>query len=173
MTDYKVIIAGAGPAGLAAAALLAKEGVRTALVAPPSIDDPRTVALMQPSIQLLKYLDIWPGSLEGHTAPLRKLRMIDNTGSLLVAPNLEFDSSEMDLEAFGWNIPLSLLLPALRRRAEELGVVFMEGTATGAKSTGDAIHVTLSSGSEISAAVCIAADGAKFCTENRRRHRHR
>lgn len=160
MTDYKVIVAGAGPAGLAAAALLAQEGVATALVAPVSADDPRTVALMQPSIQLLRYLDIWPGSLEGKTAPLRKLRIIDDTGSLLAAPNLEFESQELNLEAFGWNIPLSLLLPALRKRAEDLGVTFIETTAIGARSSGDAIHITLSNTAEISASFCLAADGA-------------
>jgi 2-octaprenyl-6-methoxyphenol hydroxylase len=160
VTDFTALIAGAGPAGLAAAVLLAKEGVKTALVAPASADDPRTVALMQPSIQLLRYLDIWPGSLEGFTAPLRKLRMIDDTGSLLVAPNLEFDSQELNLEAFGWNIPLGQLLPVLRKRAEDLGVTFIEATATSAKSDGDAIHITLSNASEISAQVCIAADGA-------------
>ncbi len=160
MADYKVIVAGAGPAGLAAAALLAKEGVATALVAPAAAEDPRTVALMQPSIQLLRYLDIWPGSLEAQTAPLRKLRIIDDTGSLLVAPNLEFDSEELNLEAFGWNIPLGLLLPALRKRAEDLGVTFIEATATGARSSGDAIHITLSNASEISASLCLAADGA-------------
>ena len=160
MADYKVIVAGAGPAGLAAAALLAKEGIATALVAPAPAEDPRTVALMQPSIQLLRYLDIWPGSLEAQTAPLRKLRIIDDTGSLLVAPNLEFESQELNLEAFGWNIPLGLLLPALRKRAEDLGVAFIEATATGARSSGDAIHITLSNTSEISASLCLAADGA-------------
>ncbi|MDP1700107.1 MAG: FAD-dependent monooxygenase [Aestuariivirga sp.] len=160
MTDYKVIVAGAGPAGLAAAALLAKEGIATALVAPAAAEDPRTVALMQPSIQLLRYLDIWPGNLEAHTAPLKKLRIIDDTGSLLAAPNLEFESEELNLEAFGWNIPLGLLLPALRKRAEALGVTFIETTATGARTGGDAIHVTLSNMSEISASLCLAADGA-------------
>jgi 2-octaprenyl-6-methoxyphenol hydroxylase len=160
MADYKVIIAGAGPAGLAAAALLAKEGIATALVAPAPAEDPRTVALMQPSIQLLRYLYIWPGSLEAQTAPLRKLRIIDDTGSLLVAPNLEFESQELNLEAFGWNIPLDRLLPALRKRAEDLGVAFIEATATGARSSGDAIHIILSNASEISASLCLAADGA-------------
>jgi 2-octaprenyl-6-methoxyphenol hydroxylase len=161
MADYKVIVAGAGPAGFAAAALLAKEGVATVLVAPVSADDPRTVALMQPSIQLLRYLDIWPGNLEDQTAPLRKLRIIDDTGSLLAAPNLEFESQELNLEAFGWNIPLGLLLPALRKRAEVLGVTFIEASAIGARSSGDAIHITLSNTAEISASFCLAADGAK------------
>lgn len=160
MTDYTVIVAGAGPAGLAAAALLAKEGVATAVVAPAPTEDPRTVALMQPSIQLLRYLDIWPGSLETQTAPLRKLRIIDDTGSLIVAPNLEFESQELNLEAFGWNIPLGLLLPALRKLAESLGVTFIEATAAGARTSGDAVHITLSNTSEISASLCLAADGA-------------
>ena len=160
MTDHKVIVAGAGPAGLAAAALLAKEGMATALVAPAAAEDPRTVALMQPSIQLLRYLDIWPGSLAAQTAPLRKLRIIDDTGSLLVAPNLEFESQELTLEAFGWNIPLALLLPTLRKRAEDLGVAFIEASAIAARSSGDAIHITLSNTSEISASLCLAADGA-------------
>ncbi len=160
MADCKVIVAGAGPAGLAAAALLAREGVATTVVAPARGEDPRTVALMQPSIQLLRYLDIWPGSLESQTSPLRKLRIIDDTGSLMVAPNLEFASQDLNLEAFGWNVPLALLLPVLRRRAEDLGVTFVEATATGAVSTGDAIHVTLSNSTEISAALCLAADGA-------------
>ena len=160
MVDFTAVVAGAGPAGLAAAALFAKEGVTTSLVAPAPAEDPRTVALMQPSIQLLRYLDIWPGSLEGVTAPLRKLRMIDDTGALLTAPSLEFDSQELNLEVFGWNIPLDQLLPVLRKRAEELGVIFIEATATNAKSEGDAIHISLSNASEISASVCIAADGA-------------
>ncbi len=160
MTDYKVIVAGAGPAGLAAAALLAKEGIATALVAPAAIEDPRTVALMQPSIQLLRYLDIWPGNFKAQTSPLRKLRIIDDTGSFIAAPNLEFDSDELKLEAFGWNIPLGLLLPTLRKRVEDLGVAFIEASTIGARSSGDAIHMTLSNTSEISASLCLAADGA-------------
>ena len=160
MTDYQVIVAGAGPAGLAAAALVAKEGVATALVAPAPAEHPRTVALLQPSIQLLRYLDIWPGSMEGQTSHLRKLRIIDDTGSLFVAPNLDFESQELNLEAFGWNIPLGLLLPTLRKRAEDLGVAFIEVTAISARTGGDAIHITLSNTSEISASLCLAADGA-------------
>ena len=160
MADFTAMVAGAGPAGLAAAALLAKEGVKTALVAPTSAEDPRTVALMEPSIQLLRYLDIWPGNLSAFAAPLQKLRMIDDTGSLAVAPNLEFDSRELNIEAFGWNIPLGQLLSAFRKRAEDLGVTFIDATATGSTSSGDAIRIVLSNASEISASVCIAADGA-------------
>lgn len=160
MTGFTAIVAGAGPAGLAAAALLAKEGIKTALAAPASAEDPRTVALMQPSIQLLRYLDLWPETLATFAAPLHKLRIVDDTGSLVVAPSLEFESRELNLEAFGWNIPLNRLLPALRQRAEDFGVTFIEAAATGANSSEDEIRIALSNSSEISASVCIAADGA-------------
>jgi flavin-dependent dehydrogenase len=45
----KVIVVGGGPAGLAAACLLAMEGVATIMVAPQVGADPRTVALMEPA----------------------------------------------------------------------------------------------------------------------------
>jgi 2-octaprenyl-6-methoxyphenol hydroxylase len=160
VADFKAIIAGAGPAGLAAAALLAKDGISTAVVAPAATDDPRTVALMHPAMQLLRYLDVWQPDFESRTAPLRKLRIVDDTGSVFTAPTLEFDSREMDLEAFGWNIPLKVLLPTLRQRAADLGVTFLDATATGAISTSERVTVTLSDGSEVSAEIAIAADGA-------------
>jgi 2-octaprenyl-6-methoxyphenol hydroxylase len=160
MTDYRTIVAGAGPAGLAAAALLAKEGVKTALVAPASADDPRTVALMQPAIQLLRYLDVWPGTLESQTAPLRKLRMIDDTGAYFSAPTVDFDSHELNLDAFGWNFPLKYLLPTLRQRAIDMGVTMIDSTIAGATSDQTSVYVTLLNGDKLSAEVAIAADGA-------------
>ena len=60
MSEYECLVAGAGPAGLAAACLLALDGRRTGLVAARSdAADPRTVALMRPSIRLLEHLGLW------------------------------------------------------------------------------------------------------------------
>ena len=124
MTDFDVIVAGAGPAGLAAACLLALDGRRVALVARAQGDanDPRTVALMQPSIRMLLHLGVWPGALKSATQPLNKLRLVDDTGSMFKAPTLTFDPVELGEDAFGWNFPLGLLIPALFSRARELGV---------------------------------------------------
>jgi 2-octaprenyl-6-methoxyphenol hydroxylase len=158
--DATVIIAGAGPAGLAAAALLGREGLKTIVVARAASDDPRTVALMQPSIQLLKYLEVWPGELAALTSPLKKLRIIDDTGALLSHADLEFDCKDLKLEAFGWNVPLNLLLPALRASAISHGVTFHDATVVAAVSTVDHISVTLSTGETLRAQVAIAADGA-------------
>ncbi len=158
--ERTVIIAGGGPAGLAAACLLAKDGVMTTLIAPPPIHDPRTVALMQPAIQLLKYLEIWPADLEAQTAPLRKLRIIDETGALIASPTVEFDSKEIGLDAFGWNLPLALLLPALQNCAQNLGVRFIEGTVDSAIPAEDHICIIFSNGETLEAQLAIAADGA-------------
>ena len=61
--DAHVIVVGGGPAGFAAATLSGLEGMSTLLIAPEAGPDPRTVALMEPSLRLLSRLGIWPGPL--------------------------------------------------------------------------------------------------------------
>ena len=161
MIDHDVIVAGAGPAGLAAACLLALDGANVALVARQQGDasDPRTVALMQPSIRMLLHLGIWPGELKSATQALRKLRMVDDTGSMFTAPTLTFDPTELGEEVFGWNFPLGLLIPALFARAQELGVAHIGADVVSASAFADHVSVTTTSGERISARVAIAADG--------------
>ena len=161
MSDFDVIVAGAGPAGLAAACLLALDGRRVALVAKEQGDasDPRTVALMQPSIRLLMHLGIWPGRLKEATQPLRKLRLVDDTGSLFKAPAITFDPAELGEEAFGWNFPLGLLIPALFSRARELGVEFTGADAAAIQTYSDGVSVITAAGDRLGGRVAIAADG--------------
>jgi 2-octaprenyl-6-methoxyphenol hydroxylase len=161
MSEFDVIVAGAGPAGLAAACLLALDGRRVALVARAhgDVKDPRTVALMRPSIQLLSHIGIWPGELKGKTAALKKLRLVDDTGSLFKAPSITFDPAEIGEEAFGWNFPLELLIPALHARALELGVALTEADAASARTASDSVTITTTTGQRVSARVALAADG--------------
>ncbi len=161
MSEFDVIVAGAGPAGLAAACLLALDGRRVALVAKEQGDasDPRTVALMQPSIRLLMHLGLWPGRLKEATQPLKKLRLVDDTGSLFKAPTITFDPVELGEEAFGWNFPLGILIPALFARAQELGVELTGADAASARAASDGISITTTAGHRIGARVAIAADG--------------
>ena len=161
MNDAEVIVAGAGPAGLAAACLLALDGRRVVLAARDKGDasDPRTVALMQPAIRLLLHLGVWPGALKSETQPLRKLRMVDDTGSLFKAPALTFDPAEIGEEVFGWNIPLGLLIPALHARAMELGVAITGADVVSAQASGESVSVITTAGERIGARLAIAADG--------------
>lgn len=161
MTQFDVIVAGAGPAGLAAACLMATEGRSVALVARNHGDDgdPRTVALMMPSVRMLAYIGVWPGALQAQTQTLQKLRLVDDTGALLRAPTITFDPAELGETAFGWNFPLGLLLPALRSRAQDLGVVMHGADVASARTGGDVVTLHLTDGEILGARVVLAADG--------------
>lgn len=159
--DFDVIVAGAGPAGLAAACLAAARGFTVALITGPreTRPDPRTVALMMPSLGVLETCGLWPGDLRAKTAPLRKLRLVDDTGAPIAAPELVFSAAEAHLEAFGWNIPLALLKPALEARAAELGVRFIEASVAGYSDHEEMGHVDLDNGTSVAARLILAADG--------------
>ena len=157
---FDILVAGAGPAGLAAAALSARSGAKTICLTGPDTDvDPRTVAIMQPGLRLLQALELWPGDLQGHSSPLKKLRLVDDTGGILAAPELTFDARETNEDAFGWNVPLKALSPALRARCEALGVVFVSDSATGLELRGNFAAVARADGEDVSARVVFAADG--------------
>ncbi len=158
--NFDVIISGAGPAGLTAAILIAKDGVRTAIISPTANDDPRTTALMHPSMQLLKFMDVWTDELKSSCAPLKQLHLIDDTGNLITAPTLAFRADELDLAEFGWNVPLAKLVPVLKQRAQDLGVTFIADESKSAEAFSDHISVQTSKGEAYTAKLLIAADGA-------------
>ena len=161
MPDFTAIISGAGPAGLAAAILLAKEGLNTALISPlPLLDDPRTTALMDPAIKLLQFIGVWPGQLAEKCAPLRELHLVDDMDSYVSAPTLAFKAEELELDAFGYNVPLALLVPALHQRAAQVGVRFIVEKAVDARASAENITVSTQSGKLITAQVLLIADGA-------------
>ena len=156
MTDFDIIVAGAGPAGIAACCLLALDGRRVALVSARSnAADPRTVALMAPAIRMLEHIGLWPGSLRAETTALSRLRMVDDTGSRFKAPTITFDPGELGESEFGWNFPLRLLIPALQARAAELGVTTIAADATGATGA----NLSASNGETYGARLLLAADG--------------
>jgi 2-octaprenyl-6-methoxyphenol hydroxylase len=162
MSDtFTALVSGAGPAGLAAAILLKQEGINVALIAPPTPADVRTTALMQPAIQLLSDIGLWPGEIAQHCAPLQRLHLVDDTGHLVQAPRIEFASTELGLSEFGFNVPLAHLIPALRARAEQLGVVMINDKSASATATADAVIVTTESGARFNAKALLIADGAQ------------
>ena len=156
----RVIVAGAGPAGLIAALLLSHEGFEPVLIGPRAGEDPRTIALMAPSIRLLQRIGVWQEPLVSGCAPLRELHIIDDTGNLVEAPDLRFLASELGLDAFGWNVPLSQLVPALQALCAQKDLRIVDSKIERADLAEDLIQVATESGESVSARAAIAADGA-------------
>ncbi|MBI4276136.1 MAG: UbiH/UbiF family hydroxylase [Rhizobiales bacterium] len=157
-----VAIVGAGPAGLTAAIALAQAGLETALVAKraPEIDN-RTTALLAGSVTALETLGVWQ-HCSALAAPLRVMRIIDDTVRLLRAPEVSFTASDINLNAFGYNIENRHLVAALEHRAAELpSLARIEDTARTVEIGETKAGVTLLDGTIIEAPLVIGADGRK------------
>ena len=117
--QYEIVVVGAGPAGLAAALGIARQGVRVAVVAPKTgAADTRTAALFTGSLSLLRSLGAWE-DCRAAAEPILAIRIVDDMGSLLRAPEVVFTAAEVGLDALGCNIPNVILTQALRRQAAE------------------------------------------------------
>jgi 2-octaprenyl-6-methoxyphenol hydroxylase len=156
-----VAVVGGGPAGLLAALLVGRTGADAVLVAPPPRRDPRTTALLDGSVAILRELGVWSG-LEAVAAPLRKLRIVDGGRRLIRAPEVMFDSRELGLAAFGWNVPNAALVDALAAvLAASPTVRIVAREAVGARRSEDSATVLLDDGSELTTKLVIAADGRR------------
>lgn len=155
-----VAVIGAGPAGLTAAVMLASAGVETVLVAPAqSTTDNRTTALFAGSVTALQTIDVWP-RCEAHAAPLRTIRIVDDTGRLLRAPEVRFDAAEIGLDAFGQNIANRDLVAALLARGRELPcLTIVESRVRAVDCAADNVYVHLEDGQTFAAPLAVAADG--------------
>lgn len=164
MTDSKIFdiaVIGAGPAGLAAALAMASFGLKTVVIAPPAnLQDGRTAALFSGSIEFLKRLGAW-GHAADAAAPLSTMRLIDATGHIFRAPEVNFTSAEIGIEAFGFNVPNAALTKALEmaslgklERVVSAGVRSLEL----ASESGPA-YLTTQEGQTFAACLICGADG--------------
>lgn len=164
---FQAAVVGGGPAGLAAAIALAEAGVTTALIARRSpYADNRTTALLGGSVDFLQALDVWRRCRD-EAAPLREMRLVDDTRRLIRAPEVKFSSSEIGMEAFGYNIENRLLMIAMEDRAAELPHLTRFDDEAESVSTGDAaVTVRTRDGQTLTAALIVGADGRhSLCRE--------
>ncbi|HET7680090.1 MAG TPA: UbiH/UbiF family hydroxylase [Xanthobacteraceae bacterium] len=157
----EVAVVGGGPAGLTAAIALAQAGMETALISRrPAQDDHRTTALLLGSVTALETLGVWPACV-AQAAPLRRMRIVDDTARLLRAPEITFDAAEIGLEAFGYNLQNRDLLAALDDAARSLaGSLNRSDSVARAVAIGDdGVTIALENGDEVVARLVIGADG--------------
>jgi 2-octaprenyl-6-methoxyphenol hydroxylase len=164
----QIVIVGGGPTGLMCAVALARAGFETTLIAPPAGPagtgaQARSAALFPPSVNLLKSQAVWE-DCRATSEPLRAIRLVDDTGSLLRAPEVVFWAHEVGLEAFGYNVPNATLIAALESALGQprATVRWISGpTVTAIEPHGGQARVLLSDGTQIDAALVVGADGRR------------
>jgi 2-octaprenyl-6-methoxyphenol hydroxylase len=164
---YDVAVVGGGPAGLAAAIALAQTGARTALIARRSpYGDNRTTALLGGSIDFLQSLEVWP-ACKDQAAELRVMRLVDDTGRLIRAPEVRFSCQEIGLEVFGYNIENRVLVTALEERSKALSnLTRFDDEAVAVKPQDEVIAIELAGGKSVAARLAVGADGRhSLCRE--------
>lgn len=157
-----IAVVGSGPAGHVAAFQMARLGFRCVLIGPDHPgNDGRTTALLGSSVAYLEKLGIW-GGVKAKGQALRAMRLIDDTGRLFRAPSVEFDSSEIGLEAFGYNIGNNLLVEALHSSLSEAkNLIQVKDFARHVDLNEDHASIHLENGDVWQVKLAIAADGRK------------
>ena len=155
-----VLVAGAGLAGLTAAIAFARAGFDVVSCgADERLARGRTVAMLDRSVAYLDSLGVWP-AIEVEAAPMRGLRIIDDTGGLFPPRPVEFSCSEIGLKTFGWNVENDLMADALATVVASTAGV--ERTALSVATydfSGERALARLEDGRAIAAALIIGADG--------------
>jgi len=164
---FDVAVVGGGPAGLAATLALAEAGARTALIARrQAYGDNRTTALLGGSVGFLEQLDVWRRCVD-KAAALAAMRLVDDTGRLIRAPEVRFTADEIGLDAFGYNIENRELIAALEARAAEIsGLTRFDDEAEAVHPGDHTVEIRTAGGTGIAAQLVVGADGRhSLCRE--------
>jgi 2-octaprenyl-6-methoxyphenol hydroxylase len=157
---FDVVVIGGGPAGLAATVALAQSGAKTALIARrmPYADN-RTTALLGDSVGFLQGLEVWSRCMDA-AAPLQVMRLVDDSGRLIRAPEVRFSSDEIGLDQFGYNIENHALMAALEGRAAELEeLVRFDDEADAISPEDKIVAIRTISGQSLEGRLVVGADG--------------
>jgi 2-octaprenyl-6-methoxyphenol hydroxylase len=165
---FDVAICGAGPAGMALAAMLAKRGVaagRIALIDGKSlgqaITDPRSIALSYGSRLLLEDIGAWP-------LPATPIQQIHVSRRGHFGRSL-MDRDEHKLPALGYVTRYGELASALAAACERAGIAAIRpARVNGIAENDDGVVLNLDDGRALTAAVAVQAEGGVFGQQEQR-----
>jgi 2-octaprenyl-6-methoxyphenol hydroxylase len=163
--DYDIAICGAGPAGMALAALLVKRGVpakRIALIDAKTLEqaskDPRSLALSWGSRQILEPIGGWPAA----ATAIEQIH-VSRRGQF---GRSMIDRKDYDLPALGYVSRYGYLVSALGAVCERAGIASLRPARVEAlDESEDAVTLTLNVGNEtksLRAAIVVQAEGGLF-----------
>jgi 2-octaprenyl-6-methoxyphenol hydroxylase len=159
-TPFDTAVIGGGPAGVAAAIALAESGANAALIArrAPYADN-RTTALLGATVDFLERLEVWPRCRD-QAAPLQTMRLVDDTGRLIRAPEVRFSSQEIGLDQFGYNIGNRELMTALEQRAADFpNLTRFDDDAQAIDPEEAIVTLRTAGGTSLAARLVVGADG--------------
>lgn len=160
--NVDIAICGAGPVGLALAALLTRRGVNGSRIAlidaralGQSISDPRSIALAWGSRMLLEEVGAWSfPATPIHTIHVSRRGQLGR--SLL-------DRAEHKLDALGYVTRYGDVVDALARAVDRAGAqVIRPARVASVEETADHVALTLDDGRTIMAQVAVGAEGGVF-----------
>ena len=161
--SFDIVVAGAGPVGLAFAASLAGRGLRIALVdpQPPAAladpaDDGREIALTDRTVALLAAMGAWARIPAEVIAPLRRMRVLNGPSDYA----MRIGAGEAADGMLGRFVPNHWLRRSLHAVVQaQADAVIMPGLSVSAIRVGrDDVAATLSDGRELTARLVVAAD---------------
>jgi 2-octaprenylphenol hydroxylase len=165
-TDFDVAVAGGGVVGAALAAMLAKHGMRVALIEksePTPLQtvlhhDPRVFALTRSSENVLRAVDAWRYIGEGHIGVFREMAVWDSSGPGVI----HFHSAEICEPALGYNIENRVIQAALEKALAHYpsAVWYRPASVSGLEWKPDRIELRLDDDRRLSAKLLVGADGA-------------
>ena len=121
--------------------------------------DGRSTAFLDSSVKIFQTLNLWDKLVESVT-PISKIRLIDDTERLIRAPEVLFDSSEIGLNAFGYNILNQELVQKLDEICSNFSIVTrISNKVKMLKLEEQSVKIHLDNDQEVSCSLCIGADG--------------
>lgn len=165
-TDFDIAICGAGPVGLALAALLAKRGMsptRIALIDAKTLDqtrtDPRSIALSYGSRQILEEIGAWPvAATEIHQIHVSRRGYFGRT---------LIDRKEHHVPALGYVTRYGAIVEAVAAVCEQSGIAVIRPASVAAKTEHDSsVELTMADGRSISTKILVQAEGGLFSEQS-------